>query len=152
MDKQKLTEYAELLDDIAGNIIYNHRLNSGVVNLLRHSVDSNDNYDFVVVDTRDIDSCFSVVNNYNATIKQHLEELSDAIGKVYKLAYGDEMSDTDEWYSPEGNEHGEVPMALQDGEGIETNDKGLWQETNERLADRYIPGTTVTIRSREDDK
>lgn len=151
MDKQKLTEYAELLDDIAGNIAYTHRLNSGVVNLLRHSVDSNDNYDFVIVDTRDIDSCFSVVNNYNETIKQHLEELSDAIGKVYKLAYGDEMSDTDGWYSTEGDEHGEVPVAFQDGEGIEITSDPLWEEEYNILKGS-APGTTVTIRSREDDK
>jgi hypothetical protein len=151
MDKQKLTEYAELLDDIAGNIIYNHRLNSGVVNLLRHSVDSNDNYDFVIVDTKDIDSCFSVVNNYNETIKKHLEELSDAIGKVYKLAYGDEMSDTDGWYSTEGDEHGEVPVAFQDGEGIEITSDPLWEEEYNILKGS-APGTTVTIRSREDGK
>lgn len=151
MDKQKLTEYAELLDDIAGNIAYNHRLNSGVVNLLRHSVDSNDNYDFVIVDTRDIDSCFSVVNNYNETIKQHLEELSDAIGKVYKLAYGDEMSDTDGWDSTEGDEHGEVPMAFQDEDRIEIAIDPLWEEEYQSLKGS-APSTTVTIRSREDDK
>lgn len=151
MDKQKLTECAELLDDIAGNIIYNHRLNSGVVNLLRHSVDSNDNYDFVIVDTRDIDSCFSVVNNYNETIKQHLEELSDAIGKIYKLAYGDEMSNTDGRDSTEGYEHGEVPMAFQDEDRIEIVVDPLWEEEYNILKGS-ASGTTVTIRSREDEK
>jgi len=151
MDKQKLIECAELLDDIAGNIAYNHRLNSGVVNLLRHSVDGNANYDFEVVDTKDIDSCFSVVNNYNETIKQHLEELSDAIGKVYKLAYGDEMSDTDGWYSTEGDEHGEVPVAFQDEDRIEIAIDQLWEEEYNFLKGS-APGTTVTIRSREDEK
>ena len=149
MDKQKLIECAELLDDIAGNLTYNHRLNSGVVNLLRHSVDSNDNYDFVIVDTRDIDSCFSVVNNYNETIKQHLEELSDAIGKVYKLAYGNEMSDSNGWESPEWDEHGEVPMAFQDGEGIEITSNPLEEDYFQNMSST---STTVTIRSREDDK
>jgi hypothetical protein len=148
MDKQKLIECAELLDDIAGNIIYNHRLNSGVVNLLRHSVDSNDAYDFEVVDARDLDSCFSVVNNYNETIKQHLEELSDAIGKVYKLAFGDEMSDDSDWYPTEGDEHGEVPMALQDAGRIEvvggTEQSGFTQGSSTSI--------TVTVKERDDDK
>jgi hypothetical protein len=148
MDNQKLIECAELLDDIAGNISYNHRLNSGVVNLLRHSVDSNGAYDFEVVDTWDIDSCFSVVNNYNETIKQHLEELSDAIGKVYKLAYGDEVSDDSDWDTPEGDEHGEVPMAFQDAGRIETvggtEQNGFTQGSSTSI--------TVTVKERDDDK
>jgi hypothetical protein len=151
MDKQKLIEYAESLDDIAGNIIYNHRLNSGVVNLVRHSVESNDNYDFNIVDNRDIESGFSVVQSYNDTIKQHLEELSDAIGKVYKLAYGDEMPDTDGRDSTEGDEHGEVPMAFQDEGRIEIVSDPLWEEEYNILKGS-APGATVTIRSREDDK
>jgi hypothetical protein len=149
MDKQKLIECAELLDDIAGNLTYNHRLNSGVVNLLRHSVDSNGGYGFEVVDAWDIDSCFSIVNNYNETIKQHLEELSDAIGKVYKLAFGDEMSGDSDWDSPEGDEHGEVPMALQDAGRIEITSNPLEEDY---FTGRTTTGTIVTIRSKEDDK
>lgn len=119
MDKQKLIECAELLDDTAGNINYEHRLSGGIINMLRHCVDSNTDHGYGVVDSLDIDSGFCALISYNESIKRHMKELDDAIGKLYKLIDGHEMSNDDARYTAEGDEHGEVPMALQDAGRIE---------------------------------
>jgi hypothetical protein len=61
------------------------------------------------------------------------------------------MSDTDGWYSTEGDEHGEVPVAFQDEDRIEIAIDQLWEEEYQSIKES-TPGTTVTIRSREDEK
>jgi hypothetical protein len=147
MDKQRLIEFAESLDDISGTIHYEHRLNSSLVNLLRHCVDSNDDYGFKQLNQLDIDNGFVAVESYNESIKRNLGELENVISSLYRFANGDESTDTDDWQMPLWDDDGEISVALQDSEGI---------EIVSRLSEEdYIPARgsseSVTIKRNEDD-
>lgn len=147
MDKQRLIEFAESLDDISGTIHYEHRLNSSVINLLRYCVDSSDDYGFRPLNRLDIDNGFCSVESYNESIKRNLEELENVIASLYRFANGNESTDTDDWQMPLWNDDGEISVALQDSEGI---------EIVSRLSEEdYIPtrqsSDSVTIKRNEDD-
>lgn len=147
MDKQRLIEFAESLDDISGTIHYEHRLNSSIVNLLRHCVDSADDYGFRPVNGLDIDNGFCSVESNNESIKRSLEELENVIASLYRFANGNESTDTDDGQRPLWDDDGEISVALQDSEGI---------EIVSRLSEEdYIPARysseSVTIKRNEDD-
>lgn len=133
MDKQRLIEFAESLDDISGTIHYEHRLNSSVVNLLRHCVDSADDYGFRPVNGLDIDNGFCSVESSNESIKRSLEELENVIGSLYKFANGHESPYTDDGQLPLWDDDGAISVALQDSEGIEIVSRTSDEE------EEYIP-------------
>lgn len=147
MDKQRLIEFAESLDDISGTIHYEHRLNSSVFNLLRHCVDSADDYGFRPVNRLDIDNGFCSVESYNESIKRSLEELENVIASLYRFANGDEGTDTDDGQLPLWDDDREISVALQDAEGI-----GIVSCTSEEYdTSRWdVPCATMTIRNEDD--
>lgn len=142
MDKQRLIEFAESLDDISGTIHYEHRLNSSVVNLLRHCVDSADDYGFRPVNGLDIDNGFCSVERNNESIKRSLEELENVIASLYRFANGNESTDTDDGQLPLWDDDGAISVALQDSEGIEivsrTSDEEYTPSGSYGSADRII--------------
>lgn len=147
MDKQRLIEFAESLDDISGSIHYEHRLNSSVVNLLRHCVDSNDDYGFRPLNRLDIDNGFCAIESYNESIKRNLQELENVIGSLYKFINGHESAYGDDRQMPLWDDDGEVSMAFQDGareEDISITETGHFSEPS--------PSVTISITERHDDK
>lgn len=148
MDKQRLIEFAESLDDISGTIHYEHRLNSSLVNLLRHCVDSNDDYGFKQLNQLDIDNGFVAVESYNESIKRNLGELENVIASLYRFANGDEDTDTDEWQMPLWNDDGEISVALQDGERTEDFNEASGKRTT--ISSGYADSIFVS-RKVEDD-
>ena len=146
MDKQRLIEFAESLDDISGSIHYEHRLNSSVVNLLRHCVDSNDDYGFRPLNRLDIDNGFCAIESYNESIKRNLQELENVIGSLYKFINGHESTDTDDRQMPLWDDDGEVSMAFQNRTGkedISITETGYFSESS--------PSVTINITERYDD-
>jgi hypothetical protein len=147
MDKQRLIEFTESLDDISGTIHYEHRLNSSLVSLLRHCVDSADDFCFRAVNQLDIDNGFSAIESYNESIKRSLEELENVIASLYRFANGHESTDTDDGQLPLWDDDGEISVALQDPSGIEI--------VSSLSEEDYIPvrqsSASVTIKRNEDD-
>ena len=147
MDKQqRLIEFAESLDDISGSIHYEHRLNSSVVNLLRHCVDSNDDYGFRPLNRLDIDNGFCVIESYNESIKRNLQELENVIGSLYKFINGHESADTDDRQVPLWDDDGEASMAFQNRAG--TEDTGIAEAG---FFGRPTTGITIKAAERYDD-
>jgi hypothetical protein len=148
MDKQqRLIEFAESLDDISGSIHYEHRLNSSVVNLLRHCVDSNDDYGFRPLNRLDIDNGFCAIESYNESIKRNLQELENVIGSLYKFINGHESTDTDDRQMPLWDDDGEASMAFQNRAG--TEDTG---SAEAGFFGRSTTGITIKATERYDDK
>jgi hypothetical protein len=151
MDKQqRLIEFVESLDDISGSIHYEHRLNSSVVNLLRHCVDSNDDYGFRPLNRLDIDNGFCAIESYNESIKRNLQELENVIGSLYKFINGNESTYGDDRQMPLWDDDGEVPMAFQDTAGIKTTGETAQSYTG--FTTGSATGITIKATERYDDK
>lgn len=148
MDKQRLIEFTESLDDISGTIHYEHRLISSLISLLRHCVDGADDYGFRTVSQLDIDNGFSAIESYNESIKRNLEELENVIASLYRFANGNESTDTDDWQMPLWNDDGEISVAVQDPSRIEVVSSAPEEDVP---PSRYFSDRLAVIREKEDD-